>query len=264
MRGCATLALLVCAFGAWAFPSIPKASAKALGATKGKPFESGLVFVNGKYVKPPYVVERWGTGIRINGRKVTGQVIDWTEFIKTQSGVKVTTTTAPASSPVAVAEPVDDDTSLDDLFDDVESGAKKGKKKASRPRKPQSTTSYSFDGDFTMNAASKALLEKLNAARTDVDKLLRSGGFVFFGDGYSRVSGDSAMTEKILKTLPDALRKCESASGLMTDLRDAGFVFFSEALCQDLYKNRVGYPQLAERRDRWQQDAQVQKLLNNR
>ena len=59
-----------------AMPEIPVASAKALGVTRGKAFRSGLVFINGKYRAPPYVVSRWGTGLRINDKPVTGQVID--------------------------------------------------------------------------------------------------------------------------------------------------------------------------------------------
>ena len=93
------------AAAALAMPTIPKASATALGVTRGRPFSSGVVFVEGKYIEPPYVVERWGTGIRINGKAVTGQVINWNEFLKTQEGVKVSRSEqeaepAPAAAPV--------------------------------------------------------------------------------------------------------------------------------------------------------------------
>ena len=65
------------AMGAFAFQPIPKESAKALKVTRARPFSAGAVFINGKYVEPPYVVERWGTGIRINKIPVTGQIVDW-------------------------------------------------------------------------------------------------------------------------------------------------------------------------------------------
>ena len=116
-------AAVMAATGAFAFQPIPKEGAKALGVTRGKPFSAGVVFINGKYIEPPYVVERWGTGIRINKEPVTGQVIDWNEFLKTQEGVKVEkrTETVPAAPVVQQAAPAVEDvdsSSLDDLFDD--------------------------------------------------------------------------------------------------------------------------------------------------
>ena len=71
------------ALSSFGFQPLPKESA-ALGVTKGKPISSGFVFVNGKHLKPPYVVERWGTGIRINRTQVTGPLVSWEEFLKTQ------------------------------------------------------------------------------------------------------------------------------------------------------------------------------------
>ena len=86
------LAVAMMATAGLAFEPIPKASARALGVTRGKSFSSGAVFVNGKFLAPPYVVERWGTGIRINQTPVTDQVVEWTEFLKTQRGFKMTKT----------------------------------------------------------------------------------------------------------------------------------------------------------------------------
>lgn len=83
MRFCFLTCSVALAMSSWAFQPLPKESA-ALGATKGKSISSGFVFVNGKYVKPPYVVERWGNGIRINRSQVTGPLIAWDDFLKTQ------------------------------------------------------------------------------------------------------------------------------------------------------------------------------------
>ena len=77
-------ALAAAALAAAAVPEIPKASATALGVTRGRPFSSGVVFIDGKYIEPPYVVERWGNGIRINSQTATGPVISWNEFLKTR------------------------------------------------------------------------------------------------------------------------------------------------------------------------------------
>ena len=87
MRGMILAIAAVVSATALAMPEIPKASVKALGRTKGGSFSSGVVFVEGKYIEPPYVVERWGNGIRINSTPVTGQIVIWNEFLKTQKGI---------------------------------------------------------------------------------------------------------------------------------------------------------------------------------
>lgn len=260
---------------------IPKASGKALGVTKGKSFSSGLVFINGKYIEPPYVVERWGVGIRINGTPVIGQVIDWTEFIKTQPGAKVTKSeSAPAEAPEEPEEEeeeeeelddLDDDldSSLDDLFDDDPKPAKKAapkkapKKKAKkRASKPTTTVSYTLEGDFVANDASKALVARVNKLRTDLNSTLLKGGILIFGDRYSRVAADSHSAEQVLNALPDLQKKSSSAAELASGARAAGLVYLSAPICADLFANKVDYLKLQRRRAKWQEDQKVKKLLN--
>ena len=66
-------AFLVCAsaFAADApakrgFEQVPRQALVELKATIGKPFTAGLVFIDGKFIPPPYKVERYGTAFRIN------------------------------------------------------------------------------------------------------------------------------------------------------------------------------------------------------
>ncbi len=253
---------------------IPKASGKALGVTRGKPFSKGLVFVDGHYLEPPYVVERWGVGIRINGVPVVGQVIDWTEFIKTQDGVKVTKT---ESEPVAdepepepepeLEEDFDDfDSSLDDLFDDdpQPKKAKKAPKKKVRRAKPKPTTtiSYTLEGEFVANDASKALLKKINKTRTDIHAVLLAGGFICFGQNYSRVSGDSRTAGQILEKLPGIERAATSEEALIAAVRSAHLVYLTEPICRDLYRNRRDYLKLQTRRDKEKSDRAFKDLLD--
>lgn len=254
----------VAAVAVHAFPAIPKESAKALGVTKGKPIETGIVFVNGKYLPPPYTVSRWGTGLRINNRKVSGQVIDWSEFVRTQAGAKAVRTTAPASdSPLELAPEPDgaetDGASLDDLFDDGAKVKKGGRKSKAKPRE---TVSYSFDGAFTPNEKSKALLTRLNASRSEVDRMLRLGGFLCFGDGYARISGDERTAEKLIAAVPELMQKSASAAELHAGVRSAGFEFLTEAFCEDLFRNRIDYRALQERREEMKKDKAWRKALN--
>ncbi|MBR1921804.1 MAG: hypothetical protein IJ829_07390, partial [Kiritimatiellae bacterium] len=84
-----TCGLSPAAFGAAAYETVPKRALAELKATVGQPFSAGLVFIDGKYLAPPYKVERFGTALRINGQQVSNQLIAWDEFLKTQAGAKI-------------------------------------------------------------------------------------------------------------------------------------------------------------------------------
>ena len=47
-------------------PEVPEAALEALGSTPGTPQNGGFVFVDGRYLPPPYTVTRHGNGIFIN------------------------------------------------------------------------------------------------------------------------------------------------------------------------------------------------------
>lgn len=263
---------VMAATGAFAFQPIPKEGAKALGVTRGKPFSAGAVFINGKYIEPPYVVERWGTGIRINKEPVTGQIIDWNEFLKTQEGVKVEkkTEAVPVVPVVQQTAPVVEDvdsSSLDDLFDDDPKPVKR--KNASpirssavtRPSAPRTTVSYVLDGEFKANDASKTLVGRINETRTEIDRILRAGGFICFGDAYSRVSGDKRALLSMLDALPELQQRSASVDAFRAGVRSSGLVYLNEVLCEDLFRNRIDYRKLKERRERIKSDQKWSQIL---
>ena len=269
--------------GAFAFQPIPKEGAKALGVTRGKPFSAGMVFVNGKYIEPPYVVERWGTGIRINSIPVTGQIVDWNEFLKTQDGVKIVKKeappaqeSAPAAQPVPAATPTPEvnASSLDDLFDDDPKPAKPASAPravvtpaASRsvavPAVPRTVTTYALSGAFKPNDSSKALLGRINSSRTEIARILRSGGFVCFGDSYSRVAGDKRTLMAMLERLPELEQHSESLDAFRAGVRSAGLIYLNEVLCEDLFRNRIDYRKLKERRERIKSDQKWSQILDD-
>ena len=264
------------AAAASAMPEVSKASARALGVTRGRPFSSGVVFVEGKYMEPPYVVERWGTGIRINGKPVTGQIINWNEFLKTQEGVKVSKTEHEAA-PAVVAQPAQpassspdyfDDTSLDDLFDDDPKPKKsvpsyQSAYRTAAPQKPKVSVSYSLDGEFEPNASTKAMVARINALRTEIDRILRSGGFICFGESYSRVTGDSRTALKLLERLPELMRRSDSLPAFRAGVRADGLVYLNEVLCEELYRNRVDYPRLQERHAKLKREEEWNRMLKD-
>ena len=272
MKGIVFVVVAMMATAVMAFQPIPKASARALGVTRGKLFSKGLVFINGKYLPPPYVVERWGTGIRINSTPVTGQIVDWNEFLKTQPGVKTVTTepesvaVSESAEPEAEAEatsetqPVEaaaaDVNSLDDLFEDDSDENDVKKKPAvarSTPKpkvvhkpapKPRATVSYVLEGDFVPDEETKALVKRINQTRTDVDRTLRSGGFLCFGDKYPNLSGDSRLLKKLLSKLPELQQQATDEADFVSSAYAANIVYLNETLLRELYKNRIDYLQL--------------------
>ena len=271
--GVKTLVILVAmaATGAFAFQPIPKEGAKALGVTRGKPFSSGAVFVNGKYIESPYVVERWGTGIRINSIPVTGQIVDWNEFLKTQPNVRIekketealSAQPTPAQS-AATDSAADETSSLDDLFDDdpkPKNTAAVARPVPATPRPVKPAVTYVLDGEFKLNDGSRALLNRVNATRTEIDRTLRSGAFICFGDSYSQVQGDQRALMELLEALPEAQQRSLDEQAFYSRIRAAKLVYLNEVLCQDLYRNRTDYRKLKERRGRLKSSQKWDRIL---
>ena len=274
LRQCGIFFLIAGAALACGAVEIPKASGKALGVTKGKPFSAGIVFINGRYIPPPYEVERWGVGIRINKIPVMSAVIDWSEFLKTQSGVKVTKTEttvaeppAPEPEPVANVEPATDDfdMSLDELFDDDPKPKKPAKKvqprRQPKPAKTSVQVVYSLDGDFEQNDASRALVATINKTRTDINASLMSGGFMCFGDRYPRVAGDARTAKLILEKLPDLMRVSATQESFLSAVRLAGLQFLTDPVCRDIFRNRRDYIKLQSRYERQKQENDIKQLI---
>lgn len=243
------------------FPHAPVAAVKTLKASVGKQFNAGWVFVDGKYIDPPYQVKRYGNVIKINDVQVTGEVVPWSAFIKTQDGVKVTKTPSgetgaePEAAPAAeapVVESADDswEDSLDDLFDDGPAVKKPAKKQAAapkpRPKKPSVTVSYTFDGEFVHNDITKGYLERINRLRTKIDGNLRSGGCYFFSSEYPMVAMDAGAARHVLEHLPEIMKQSFDRETFAQKVHAASMPF-SEVAIDQLFKNRVDHFKLAAR-----------------
>ena len=257
--------LFLFAFGVEAaFVPPPKEAVKALKITKGRPFSSGVVFIDGKFIEPPYVVERYGNVLRINKIQITNAVIEWSEFLKTQDGLVVTKSEAapaPAAEAPAPAAPAaeasdteDDDDPLSDLFDDAPAKPKKTRHThashhapAPKQAAPKVKTTLSLNGEFQKNAKSAMYVNKINALRTEIDASLRRGCFFCFGSSYSRVSGDKEAAHKILQELPKIMKNDSEFGPFAADVRKAGFVYFPPNLVREMFANRVDYLVLQKR-----------------
>lgn len=235
-------------------PKQPREAAPALKATVGKPFSAGYVFIDGRYIKPPYRVERYGTVIRVNGIQVTNQIIPWEEFVKTQSGVKVTKTEIAAPEAAPEPEPAED-VSLDslsfdpdDLFADDDPKPKATKpRRTPRPRKPTTMVTYAMEGPFVPNERTKEMVDSINGYRTKIDGQLRTGWYFFFGSRYATVSGDARIAPMVMDQICRAMRECATLEQFSAALKRAETSVLPQPLVEDLFNNRIGRPALERR-----------------
>lgn len=225
---CATFAVLcVCAESAPDFEKVPAQAMRELKGAVGKPLDSGLVFVNGRYIRPPYHVARMGTAIFINDVQVTGQINSWRKFLATQPGyVGQITATKPNAQAVVKAKDVDD------LFADDDPPAT-----APKPALA-----------FAANARSNELLHEIDMFRAGVQRRLREGSACFFGSRYARVEVPFGLVKKLLDVLPDAMREADDGVDLESRIRARGIVFLNRTICTELVENRPDYLKLIERR----------------
>lgn len=77
MKNCFLLFWIGFTVCAWALPDVPEEAKKELGSTYGVPQVDGFVFIEGKYIAPPYSVSRKGNGVFINRIQIA-QPVSWT------------------------------------------------------------------------------------------------------------------------------------------------------------------------------------------
>ena len=264
MFGCA-LAALALATGLAApppesvFEKVPAPALAALRISKGKMIPAGLVFCNGRLLKGPYIVSRYGTAIRVNREQVTGQIVPWPQFTtaaaaKPQAAVKPPPAAKPPAPPPAASQ------SVDDLFaDDAPPAA------SPPPRqqpKPAAAEADAPSGDYVDSPRSKALLKRINDYRTDVDRTLRGNGVFFFGVHYAPVRVEPRLAQELLAVLPGVLRDAASAQELHDMLRRKGVTYLSPAVCADLIKDRALYMKVRDRIREIKEEQAFRKMLD--
>lgn len=247
-----------------AFEKVPAAALVALAETRGRPFMHGVVFVNGRYIAPPYVISRYGTALAVNGVQITGQLVPWSAFLATQSNVSpstVTHSTVVTSVPVSGKKAESSAAStVDDLFgDDAPAPAPAAPAPGSSASAAAPVAEPSVK--FVPNTRSDLLLKRLNTMRTDLDRSLRDDQFFFFSTKYARVNGNSNTALELLNALPEALRDATDADDLQSRLRAAGVTYIGPEVCSDLIAHRFDYPALIERRRKMKADTEALRLL---
>ena len=231
------------------FEKVPAQAMKELKGAVGKPLDSGLVFVNGRYIRPPYRVARMGTAIFINDVQVTGQINSWRKFLATQPGYTGQIQARPQAPAVVKAKDVDD------LFADDEPSAPAAKADAPAPEPAV---------DFSANARSAELLREIDAFRAGVQRRLREGNACFFGSRYARVEVPPGLVMKLLDVLPDAMREADDGVDLESRIRARGIVFLNRTICNELIEHRPDYLKLIERKKSLLELERMQEMSRRR
>ena len=229
------------------FDKVPAQALEMLKATRSKSsVSSGLLFVNGHYLKPSYRIARQGTAVFVNDVQITGQVVPWAAFLATQDGW-----VAPAKAAAPAPKPKKAEKSVDDLFDDAPA------EKPAEAEAAPAADEAELTGSFTPNAKSAALLKKVDDARIEVRRRLREGFVCFYGSRYTRVLVEPRVAKNLLEVLPDAMRDANDGAALAATLRAKGFPFMGRPLCDDLVENRADYLSIARRRESIKEDERL-------
>ena len=101
----------------------------------------------------------------------------------------------------------------------------------------------------------------MNAARAEIDRQLRAGGFICFGDGYSRVVGDARAAARLLDALPEIQMKSATAASFRAAMRAAKLDYLHEFVCDELFRNRIDYLKLQEHRERLRKEQEWKKMM---
>ena len=275
----------------------PSIAAKSLKVTATQPFTAGFVFVNGKYIPPPYKVERYGTVIRVNGVQVTDPIVPWDEFLRTQNlrevqvepkseaeveESKPEAETEESKSEVEVEESkseveeegdvanIDD---IDDLFESSTAPAvaravqthveSKPAAKAPAPHPKSLAATMEIDGEFVLNDKARALLARINSVRKEIDAQLRKGGYYCFMNDAPWLTGDQTHARRLIEKLPDVMKNCSEENEFLQGAREAGLTYLPTRVLKDFSRNRIDYPLLMERRKAWKEGDQWKKALNS-
>ena len=243
------------------FDKVPEPALATLKVAKGKVISTGMVFVNGKLLKGPYVVSRYGTAIRVNRDQVTGQIVPWIQFT-TAAGTKPPPPKPVAAAPQPAPAPPPSSSSVDDLFDDDPQPAKP-QAAAAPPIQQVSAPPPVPAGDYVDTPRSKNLLKRINDYRTDIDRTLRNNGVFIFSVRHSPIRLEARMAKELMAVLPDALRDANDARQLYEMLRRKGITYIPAAACVDLMRDRALYIAIRDRLREIKEEQSFRKMLDS-
>ncbi len=249
-------------------PEVPEEAIETLGTTVGTQQNSGFVFIEGRYLAPPYTVSRKGNGIFINRIQVE-QPFGWTAETLTPSAIAPPKKTAeepkkkdpektsifsdapaqeapaPATNELVAAEekPVDAPAgnTLDALFNE-------GPAKVNPEDKQEAPGEKKAAPVILSQKQKDELRQKLDMMRQRFEVGLAQGEIFLFNYKYGRLNGTYGTAKTLFSVLPEAVRYSQSPQDLMSRLNQGGVYFLDINACTDLYRNKLNFMVLSDRR----------------
>lgn len=249
-------------------PEVPEEAIEALGTTVGTQQNSGFVFIEGRYLAPPYTVSRKGNGIFINRIQVE-QPFGWSAETLTpsaipppkktaeepkkkdpektsifsdtpaQEGAEPSTNVLVAAEEKPAAAPAGN--TLDALFDE-------GAAKVPPEEKKEAPAEKKAIPVVLAQKQKDELRQKLDMMRQRFEVGLAQGEIFLFNYKYGRLNGTYGTAKTLFSVLPEAVRYSQSPQDLMARLNQGGVYFLDINACTDLYRNKLNFMVLSDRR----------------
>jgi len=228
-----------------------------LGVTTGVPQATGFVFIEGRYLPPPYTVTRKGNGLFIN-RTLVERPVPWPPAAAPQAP-ETEKRAAGDEAPRPRAGPQEETpqtgarkkiVSIDDLFADEDLHEETIPVAGEEAERPVAEAAAVVGGGLSAEEAAQrktealAVLERL---RKGYEAALSQGEVFFFSQRHNRVNGTYGTARLLLGVLPAALRYAQSPSDLMARLYQGDISFIDLTMCAALYDHRNTFPLLEER-----------------
>lgn len=241
-----------------------QSAVRDLGRTEGNPVTNGFVFIDGKYIDPPYVVTRQGNGIFINGHLVE-RPCPWPIPGKTKSEI-------PAEDPKMPATITDKSSMYDGTL--VEYMDKKRAYHAHRvhgkefadvmvkayaelPCVQQAKLGRDFNhvdvtwknGEvehirivpFTRKPTEwtrQTILERIEKDRVNYEDRLNKGDYYFLGSAHGRMTGTADGARMVLGALVPILKTSKDAKEVQERMAQAGFSWYDDRAAQAFFAHR--------------------------
>jgi hypothetical protein len=258
-------------------PEVSAEAIEALGVTTGTPKRNGFVFIEGRYLPPPYTVSRKGNAIFINRIQVE-QPIAWTAEALTPSAIPTPKKVEPpkkeesekpsifspaSETPELVAVPESQvvtpepqvGKTLDALFNEPATNSVAGNDASTPDKKtPQVVLTQKQKVEFR---------QKLDAIRLRFELGLGQGEIYFFSSKNGRLNGTYGTARALFMVLPEAVRYAQSPQDLLSKLYQGGVSFLDINACTDLYKHKLNFTVLIARREMIKlSEAEKKELVN--
>lgn len=271
---------LVCQPSSEAAPNNAQPSIRDLGTTEGTPITNGFVFIDGKYLEPPYIVTRQGSGIFINGYLVE-QPCPWPIPHKTQPRIPTEDPKMPGTINKNTSQ-YDKDligylgdkktyyTHMHGEQEMVKMMVKVYQElpcvlRASAGRDAEHISVTWANGSAMEHRlilpkrkptewTRETVLERTDKDRANYEDRLKKGDYYFLGSANARMTGTAGGARMVLGVLLPILKTSKDAKEVQQRMAQAGFPFFDEQASDAFFAHRTDSNDLESRVERLKQE----------